>query len=333
MREIGSEFWNTPTTLKNNNIFPENTNWFLAGRSALQAIIKELRGCRNVGMPSWCCDSMIRPFLDAGLEVSFYPVYAENGLIQEVKGNCDALLVMDFFGYSGEKADLKGYDGIVIRDVTHSIFSKTYDDADYYFGSLRKWCGVWTGGYAWSADGKALDAGKPYDPEYVSLREEAMLLKDQYIRGMGDWNKSYLQLFGKAEDMLEDIGIESAHEGDVLAARRLNVDMIREKRRSNAAKLRDAFKDIIIFPEMKDSDCPLFVPVMVPENKRDELRRYLIEREIYCPVHWPVSEYHKLNDKTEEIYRNELSLVCDQRYSSADMDRMIDTIEAFWKEA
>lgn len=276
---------------------------------------------------------MIRPFLDAGLEVSFYPVYAENGLIQEVKGNCDALLVMDFFGYSGEKADLKGYDGIVIRDVTHSIFSKTYDDADYYFGSLRKWCGVWTGGYAWSADGKALDAGKPYDPEYVSLREEAMLLKDQYIRGMGDWNKSYLQLFGKAEDMLEDIGIESAHEGDVLAARRLNVDMIREKRRSNAAKLRDAFKDIIIFPEMKDSDCPLFVPVMVPENKRDELRRYLIEREIYCPVHWPVSEYHKLNDKTEEIYRNELSLVCDQRYSSADMDRMIDTIEAFWKEA
>ena len=160
-----------------------------------------------------------------------------------------------------------------------------------------------------------------------------MLLKDQYIRGMGDWNKSYLQLFGKAEDMLEDIGIESAHEGDVLAARRLNVDMIREKRRSNAAKLRDAFKDIIIFPEMKDSDCPLFVPVMVPENKRDELRRYLIEREIYCPVHWPVSEYHKLNDKTEEIYRNELSLVCDQRYSSADMDRMIDTIEAFWKEA
>ena len=333
MREIGSEFWNTPTTLKNNNIFPENTNWFLAGRSALQAIIKELRGCRNVGMPSWCCDSMIRPFLDAGLEVSFYPVYAENGLIQEVKGNCDALLVMDFFGYSGEKADLKGYDGIVIRDVTHSIFSKTYDDADYYFGSLRKWCGVWTGGYAWSADGKALDAGKPYDPEYVSLREEAMLLKDQYIRGLGDWNKSYLQLFGKAEDMLEDAGIESAHEGDVLAARRLNVDMIREKRRSNAAKLRDAFKDIIIFPEMKDSDCPLFVPVMVPENKRDELRRYLIEREIYCPVHWPVSEYHKLNDKTEEIYRNELSLVCDQRYSSADMDRMIDTIEAFWKEA
>jgi len=276
---------------------------------------------------------MIRPFLDAGLEVSFYPAYAENGLIQEVKGNCDALLVMDFFGYSGEKADLKGYDGIVIRDVTHSIFSKTYDDADYYFGSLRKWCGVWTGGYAWSADGKALDTGRPYDPEYVSLREEAMLLKDQYIRGLGDWNKSYLQLFGKAEDMLEDAGIESAHEGDVLAARRLNVDMIREKRRSNAAKLRDAFKDIIIFPEMKDSDCPLFVPVLVPDNKRDELRRYLIEREIYCPVHWPVSEYHKLNDKTEEIYRNELSLVCDQRYSSADMDRMIDTIEAFWKEA
>ena len=333
MREIGSEFWNTPTTLKNNNIFPDNTNWFLAGRSALQAIIKELRGCRTVGMPSWCCDSMIKPFLDAGLDVNFYPVYAEKGLIQEVQGNCDALLVMDFFGYSAESCDLKGYDGVVIRDVTHSIFSKTYNDADYYFGSLRKWCGVWTGGFAWSTDGMALDTGEPYNKEYVALREEAMLQKDQYIRGVGCWDKGYLKLFGQAEEMLDDIGIETAHEGDVLVANRLNVDMIREKRRSNASKLRDAFTDILVFPEMSENDCPLFVPVLVPDNRRDELRRYLIDREIYCPVHWPVSEYHKLNDKTEEIYKNELSLVCDQRYSGADMDRMIDAIRAFWKEA
>ena len=88
---------------------------------------------------------------------------------------------------------------------------------------------------------------------------------------------------------------------------------------------------MLIFREMKDTDCPMFVPIFVPDGKRDELRRYLIRNEIYCPVHWPVSEYHVLDEKTKEIYDNELSLVCDQRYNEKDMKRMIDTIRVFWK--
>ena len=93
---------------------------------------------------------------------------------------------------------------------------------------------------------------------------------------------------------------------------------------------------------MKEEDCPMFVPVLVPDGKRNELRRHLINNEIYCPVHWPVSEYHKsadymdvnhkLSDKTETIYANELSLVCDQRYTEDDMNRMVDVIQEFWKE-
>ena len=81
----------------------------------------------------------------------------------------------------------------------------------------------------------------------------------------------------------------------------------------------------------------MFVPVLVPDGKRNELRRHLINNEIYCPIHWPVSEYHmggshKLDDKTENIYANELSLVCDQRYIEEDMNRMVDVIREFWKE-
>ena len=64
-REIGSEFWNVPVIEKSNGLFPESTQWFISGRSALQAIIKELGKPRNVSLPAWCCDSVIKPFVDA----------------------------------------------------------------------------------------------------------------------------------------------------------------------------------------------------------------------------------------------------------------------------
>ena len=72
MREIGSEFWDVPTVNKDNCIFPESTQWFLSGRSALQSISKEIKHCHTVAIPSWCCDSMIKPFMDAGMEVHNY---------------------------------------------------------------------------------------------------------------------------------------------------------------------------------------------------------------------------------------------------------------------
>ncbi len=336
MTEIGSEFWDVPTCDIANHLFPEQTQWYLSGRVALKAILKELKDLHTVAMPSWCCDSMIKPFSEAGMEVRFYPVYWDSGLIQEPVFDCDILFLTDYFGYSGEAADLGGYKGVVIRDVTHSIFSKTYSDADYYFGSLRKWCGVWTGGYAWAGDRHELAPGSARDQGYVYLRDRAMGLKYSYILGVAetpaDMKREFLNDFNEAEEILESVDIVPAQKRDVWLASKLDIDLIRSKRRSNAEVLRNAFSDWLIFPELRQGDCPLFVPVLVPDGKRDALSRYLIDREIYCPIHWPVSEYHQLDDRTKYIYENELSLICDQRYQEADMLRIIASINEFMKE-
>ncbi|WP_298023063.1 hypothetical protein [uncultured Dysosmobacter sp.] len=340
IREIGSEFWNVPTAEQGCKLFPETTQWFLSGRSALQAIIKDIRHeteVHTVAMPSWCCDSMIVPFLKEEIDVHFYPVYWKNGLIQEIKLDCDVLFLMDYFGYTPSSLDLPAYSGVIIRDVTHSIFSSAYMDADYYFGSLRKWCGIWTGGYAWAEDGHRLAMEDSDDLGYTFLREQAMKLKNSFINGFMDnkgrrvTDKGYLKIFDTAEDCLEKVGIAPAAERDVLLAKRLDVETIKARRRENAEILRKAFHEMIIFPELKDSDCPMFVPVLVPDGKRDILRRYLTQHDIYCPVHWTVSAYHRLCERELNIYQNELSLVCDQRYTEEDMYRMIDTIEQFLK--
>ena len=330
-REIGSEFWNVPVIEKNNELFPKSTQWYLSGRSALQAIIAELGEAKSVSMPSWCCDSMIKPFVDAGMDVHFYPVYWQEGLVQEINLDRDVLFLMDYFGYTGQKPDLNSYEGVVIRDVTHSLFSTTYDDADYYFGSLRKWCGVWTGGYAWTRDEHSLNTGNADDGEYVSLREKAMIQKAEYINGRRE-DKGYLNVFDEAEGALENIGITSAADRDVALAENLDVEEIGERRRANAEVLRKAFSDWLIFPNMSPTETPMFVPIVVPSGKRDALRKILIINEIYCPIHWPVSKYHRLDDRTEKIYKNELSLVCDQRYTEDDMNRMVKAIKQFMED-
>ena len=332
MQEIGSEFWDVPVVNKENTLFHHNTQWYLSGRHALKAIIKDLKKIRSVALPSWCCESMIKPFVDAGIEVHFYSVYWEDKLIQDVNLECDAILLMDYFGYTSSAVDIRNYNGIIIRDVTHSLFSCVHTDADYYFGSLRKWCGIWTGGYAWTQDGHYLVNSKATNTKYVSLRKRAMNEKADYIKGI-NCNKNYLHMFDKAERILDNDNSFDADNMDILKARFLDIDAIRKKRRSNAHILRNAFADMLVFPEMAEADCPLFVPVLVPNGKRDKLKEYLISRKIYCPVHWPKSEYHQLNGVDDSIYNDELSLVCDQRYDAKDMNRIVDAIKTFWKEA
>lgn len=323
-KEIGSEFWDVPVG-NGNGLFPIDTKWFLSGRSALQAILAQ-SPIRKAALPSWCCDSMIKPFLSAGIEVSFYPVYAQNGLKQDLSGlDADGILVLDYFGYTGQ-TDLSGFSGTVIRDVTHSLLSKTYDDADYYFGSLRKWAGFWTGGYGWSFHSDV----PPADSGYVASRRAAMEEKARYISGKTE-DKSYLERFAQAEDILGTAPIMAADARDITLAKVLDADFIRKRRRENAARLLEVFSDMAVFPQIGAQDCPMFVPILVPEGQRDALRRHLIAHRIYCPVHWPVSEYHRLDEKTGGIYEQELSLVCDQRYTLGDMDRIIETVNDFWK--
>ncbi len=329
--EIGSEFWNVPIASAENGVFPAETRWFLSGRSALTHIIAEIqaqRPVRRVAMPAWCCDSMISPFAEAGIEVCFYPVYTENGRFkQELSGteSCDILFRMDYFGYEAG-ANTASFDGVCIHDLTHGLFAPHSGEDAYSFGSLRKWAGFYTGGYGWGFSGQPEDTYK----EYVSLRRTAMEQKAEYIAGKTD-SKEYLSLFGEAEEILESNPMAVAESEDVARAVVLDVTEMRRRRRENAAVLLRHFSEVALFPEMQAADCPLFVPVMVPADRRDALRRHLIQNEIYCPVHWPLTDYHRPDEKTKRIYQSELSLVCDQRYSPEDMERLAQILKMFWR--
>lgn len=333
--EIGSEFWNAPVGPGRNALFPADAQWYASGRSALKAILRDIGSAHSAALPSWCCDSIVKPFLDAGMEVRFYPVRrTSEGLVQEIDTQCDVLFVMDFFGFSPASATAFSHP-CVIRDATHSLFSFHHSDAPYIFGSLRKWCGVYGAGFAWADH--PLPMADAEDLGYAECRQKAMVLKARYLRDKAsglpcDAEKvRYLDLFGKAEEMLDALDALPAHPHDIFIAQNLDVDTLARRRRANARILMDAFPDLLLFPELGPSDVPLAVPILVPDGRRDALRQYLIRQEIYLPVHWPRTPLQNTAPDPSGFYRDELSLVCDQRYTAADMDRMVRAIRGFLK--
>lgn len=326
-KEIGSEFWDIPVKDEDNHLFNKDTKWFISGRSALDFVIKDIKKKKNIKtalLPSWCCDTVIYPFKKNNIEVKFYPVILEdNKLIKKIGGNADILLNIDYFGYS-VKNNID-FDGIIINDITHSIFTK-HDEYDYTIGSLRKWAGFKTGGFAWSKDGFVLNEYKNINEDYINLRSNAMIQKKNYIEN-DEGDKSFLDKYINAEKKLDSLYEFAGSKDDILSANKMDVIFLKEKRKDNANKLLEYVKDYAVFKEVKENDCPLFVPIIIDD--RDKLRRYLIEKNIYCPVHWPISNLHVLNKDERYLYNHELSLVCDQRYDPDDMIHIGECIKEY----
>ncbi len=330
-RQIGSEFWDIPIKKEKSMTFPDNTRWFISGTAALEYIIWDILHnyqIKSVAIPSWCCNCMIIPFIKNGICVKFYPVYMDDGKLvcNYVGTEADCWILLNYFGY-GSQISIGCPSGILIQDVTHSMFSSISVNADYYFGSLRKWAGFYTGGFAWSVNDWHIDFNIPNcDQVYLFNRREGMKLKRSYIMGLTD-SKDYLKLFSEGEEFLDQCEPMKAFEMDIEKAYHIDYTALKEQRQKNALVLLRELETVAMFPSIEEQDCPMFVPILLENNKRNILRDYLKSKNIFCPIHWPIEKEQKLSEKTRKLYMTELSIVCDQRYDEKDMEYILDVIE------
>lgn len=345
VQEIGSEFWETETSQQANLMFESHHKYLLTGRTAIDFIIKDIKESRVfniVYLPTYCCHTMIQPFLDNGIIVKFYDVKFCNGKYTydvDFDTHCDAILIMQYFGFYNEDAGqiisrFKELGKLIIEDATHSWLSDApyNNNSDYIFVSYRKWTGIPCGAVAIKIRSDFLVAlSNEINHKYVQLRKEAATLKKEYIKN-GFGNKDiFLGLFNEAESLLKEDYINYSIPEEIKdIIMRLDLNKIKHKRRDNAEYLIRHLQENSNIETIKltNKDIPLFVPIVVQEGKRDNLRQHLINNDIYCPVHWPLSTEHKFNNKF--LFENGLSLVCDQRYSNMDMNRVIETINSFY---
>ena len=326
-REIGSEFSRVEEDNGLGMVYPVPGKLVFSGRTALETVLKEIPYARSAILPSYCCDSMIQPFRDANIEIFFYSVEYQNGIEVKVNipNNIDIFLWTNYFGFRTPMPDLEGFNGIIIEDITHSLFSRyTYHSQSHYLvASIRKWVPINCGGYCASTFGELKNAPTLEPPEMIMNKKRiAMKMKADYLIDLDvEKKEKYLSLFEETNKCFS-----SNYSGlaiDELSSRYLcSIDMerIRRIRKQNAKVLYDEIPSkYMIFAE-SDMDCPLFVPIFL-EN-RDFVRKAMIDNEIYCPIHWP-----KPKECSSNLYESELSLICDQRYNENDMERIVKVLK------
>lgn len=336
-REIGSEFQSCFIGRGQGIFFPDRMKdsvFTFSGRTAIETVLKNETIIKKAFLPSYCCDSMIEPFRASNIEVDFYSVYYDNELKinLNIPDDVDCLLWCNYFGFDVEMPDLSeftGRGGIVIEDITHSLFSKKqyHNQSHYLIASIRKWGPFLSGGYCASIDTLQYKPIGVPDENFLKQKKSAMDEKAAFLNGNCKRSKShFLKKFASSNEWIaENYSELSIDEASLDIIRYIDQRKVTEIRRRNADILYSGLINngyIKFLFDKEKMECPLFVPIIIENQRRDAVRKRLIENAVFCPVHWPKP---KANCDSN-LYSMELSLICDQRYEEEDMHRIVNIL-------
>lgn len=319
---------------QNRHFEAPNVYAYSSGRAALYQILKYLKqekGISHVLLPDYLCSSVLVPTKDLSLEYTFYPIDEQLDLIEtEFKNRYkkdSVVLLINYFGLkdlSNQIKTIRGIDrnAIIIEDDVQAYyeFKKPLNEVDFKFTSLRKTFAVPDGG---------LVKTKHHLPKVITpntfgqYKAAAALLKSMREGNFND--QIYLELFEKGEALIDS----EQNCGMSQIAEKLysfmNEDHVKVRRLNNARYLIDELKKIGIEPllPLKEDYVPLFVPIIL--KNRDKIRKTMFQKEIYCPVHWPLDGMEI--KRGEQMAKEELSLIIDQRYGRKEMDEIISVLK------
>ena len=345
--EIGSEFWEFEDALNNDNSkfwsVGKDVRFTLSGRTAIDFVLNDIllkKDIKRVYMPAYCCDTMIEPFKNLGIEVEYYDVYYNQGLKYNIdlQEECDLFLAMNYFGYSETNMEyyiqkFKEKGKIIIEDITHSIFThkRNSEFSDYLIGSLRKWFPIRSGGIAVSMNFKFdIDLKEDSNEKLIDVKSKAMQNKKRFIAENKGEKDIFLNQYIESDKILDsDYKMYSIDDESYKIIMGIDLDKLKNQRKKNAEviynKLKNNYKINFLVEKYSDNDCLLFVPILLNTELRNSLRKHLIQNQVYLPIHWPLEE------KINNIFTQELSLVCDQRYTEKQIQEYIELIIEFLK--
>ena len=357
--EIGSNFWlnrheqldDTQINLDFLDIKMKDIAYLSTGRSAISFVldnIEVLRDEKKALLPPFTCHTVIQPFINAGYKISFYRINKDLSIdkkdfLENVKVyQPSVILVHGYFGFNtlGQINDIiqeiRDLGTIIIEDITQTLYSQfNHISADYYICSFRKWTALPDGGCAISTND--LFSYKPTNVDYRLEESKLNAFHSKYLYmdiNIGEKN-NFLKLFYDAEQILNKQ--ESIYAmGDVSKKLQSNLDIgeLRKSRQRNYSILNESLTNSRIvepvFPELLEEVTPLYFPIYV-KCDRKAFQTYLAENKIYAPIIWPKSDLcnNSINLEVDWIYRNILSIPCDQRYSMEDMERVVEIINNY----
>lgn len=335
MKELGSDFHRldnfvgTPSEIERLNPME-----FANGRMALLWLIGH-KQWKRLWMPEYFCYEVIDTISKTGIDVAFYPDYPEgddNALIKDLSfKEGDALLRMNYFGLRAVRDESEILVD-VIEDHSHGLLTDwaQHSNADYCIASLRKTFSIPEGGILWSPKGHILPqpaASSDENDHLVYKRFAAMSLKTIYMNGGGSNKELFRRLYIETENGFGDLPLTAMSVFNKQLYFSFDYKSFDEAKRENWYCLTSLLSEQIdyLVPE-NNADTPFSLILrFASESRRNILKKKLIENNVYPAELWPVPEKHKRNEK---VY---LSIHCDGRYTSDDMEKLATMINDAYK--
>lgn len=300
------------------------------GRQCIVLLIRQY-GWQRIWMPDYFCYEVLDTIKElTGIEIVYYEDNPENeGMVDGLPfKEGDALLRMNYFGMRDLRSN-KNIPVPVIEDHSHDPFGHwaLYSDADWCISSIRKSLPLPEGGMMWSPKSREIPAIAPSDEEnerIASIRWEGMEMKARYLRGENvikdEFRKKFTETeewFDQAEPTLIDERTKKfiCEQFDLnlwLGAKRKNWSLL------NELVNKDSFT--VIKPEHESCNMFSFVILLSDKNKRDMVRKSLIDNCVYPAILWNVPKSASIRSKN--ISEKMLSIHCDGRYNEEDIRQL-----------
>lgn len=331
---IGGEF-KIPADILNMGDIGGYEPVYSLGRTCFYVILDEIRnkahGC-GILLPDYLCTSVAEvparlgiPFKHYSVSNDFLPDMDNIRTLLSYNGEFWAVLLIAYFGMVNLNDTIATIrrefprTTIIVDDVQNYYGFGQHSSYDYCFTSYRKWFAMPDGADVLTKNGKREWTVSTEQPNYVQYKAAGNLLKNH-----GDIidERVALELLEKGEAMMDTEYLYRCSDVSRDLFKKIDFNMVEVRRRANAKILHEGLEQLNIQHLYDEDKTPLFVPIIVPN--RDGLRKRFFSEMIFAPVHWPVVS--KDLQGTNELYTNELSLICDQRYDEADMERILRVI-------
>ena len=313
------------------------------GRTALKLALHDWQqrtnGFGRIWVPAYLCPSVLKVIRSQGIlfeeyidlpgtQAVFFPPKPEND---------DMVLVVHYFGklnspILGWVADNPERRWRILEDCVQSPYTEGVGlTGEYAITSLRKW---------WPApDGATLYTIEPLLSEPALASPDEIFINQRLIakiiRRTVNEEQYYLELIKLSEMKLDTSQPRRCSFISEYLLSRIDKAVALKHRLSNWHYIHSRLYDVIekssmvsaLYDGLLVGEVPLTYPILVGNGKRDKLRSWLADQQIYCPIHW------RLESSAEEaskcLSEKMMSLPIDQRYNKEDMDRIIAALATY----
>ena len=303
---------------------------FNLARNALSAHLLSA-GCEKVYIPAYCCSSLSDALDEAGISHCFYNIDSrfEPVSLPDLEAK-EYFLYVNYFGIKTKAVRnlLEQYGNQLVVDNSQSFFSLPQQNGAAIY-SARKFFGVPDGAYL-------------YKPVSISIEEATLPNSDfnteHLIQRIESGPQNSYQEYRASEQRLRKAGGArmSAFTQRILSC--VDYEVVAQKRMNNFNVLHDMLKDKnlltqkfgVIFNIDKDTAVPMVYPFLCRDGKK--LREYLIKNNVFVAMYWADVLDNKDSSILERRYAEEIvPLPIDQRYSTIDMQRVVNIIRSFYE--